>query len=349
MHYPLLDKITIVIYTYNRHKYLKRTINYWSDSNVKLLILDGSTTRFDDTCLKSKNIKYVYDTSGLYQRLLSSIDYIDTEFVILSSDDEFYLPSALSSCIEFLMKDPSFSNCGGRAIGFRLRKNKILGSKVYSKLNDFCLNEKQATDRAIKHFSNYVPAHFYSVMRFSNWKKICSHVFQQNYFFSAAHELQVEFLSTISGKSKIIPQLMWMRNKEVPMVTFDIIKLELSKWWVDKKYVNEKLNFLTRMKKACDELLTNQDTKLNEDTISKIFQIYIDSLLKKQGLLSTLTKIIPSKLKKIIRTILLVKKKFIISKHISLKEEVNLLETQGVKVNHQNLNQIISTLQYFGD
>ena len=36
-------------------------------------------------------------------------DYIDTEFVILGSDDEFYLPSALSSCIEFLSKNSEYS------------------------------------------------------------------------------------------------------------------------------------------------------------------------------------------------------------------------------------------------
>src|SRR5210317_1860826 len=111
MNYPLLDKLTIVIFTYNRNEYLKRTINYWLNYNVKLLILDGSSTKLEDPCLKTKKIKYIYDTTGLYKRLLSSVNYIDTEFVILGSDDEFYLPSALSSCVQFLIKEPSFSNC----------------------------------------------------------------------------------------------------------------------------------------------------------------------------------------------------------------------------------------------
>lgn len=346
MNYPLLDKLTIVIFTYNRHEYLKRTINYWLNYNVKLLILDGSSTKLEDPCLKTKKIKYIYDTTGLYKRLLSSVNYIDTEFVILGSDDEFYLPSALSSCVQFLIKEPSFSNCGGRAIGFGFSKNSLFGLKAYPRLNGFCLDDNSAIERATKHFSNYVPAHFYSVMRSSNWKKISLYVFQKRYLFSAAHELQVEFLSTICGKSKIIPQLMWMRNKEVSSITQDIIKLDISKWWVDKKYVNEKINFLTRMKKACDELLTNQDTKLSEDTISKVFQIYIDSFLKKEGLLSKLKKIIPSKLKKIIRTILSVKNKFIISKNISLKNEIVSLEADNVLVNQECLNRVISTLKY---
>ena len=37
-------------------------------------------------------------------------------------------------------------------------------------------------------------------------------------------ELQLEFLVILSGKSKIIPQLMWMRNKEVPQITTDYLR-----------------------------------------------------------------------------------------------------------------------------
>ena len=122
-----LEKLTVVIFTYNRHEYLKRTLNYWSSYDLKVLILDGSSTKFEDPCLNFKNIKYIYDARSLYDRLLSSVDYIDTEFMILASDDEFYLPSALSTCVNFLSTEPSFSSCGGRAVGFRTKKKKIFG------------------------------------------------------------------------------------------------------------------------------------------------------------------------------------------------------------------------------
>ena len=66
MNYLFLNKLTIVILTYNRHKYLIRSINYWSNYNIKLLILDGSSVELNDSCLQSKNIKYVHNTKGLY-------------------------------------------------------------------------------------------------------------------------------------------------------------------------------------------------------------------------------------------------------------------------------------------
>ena len=43
--------------------------------------------------------------------------------------------------------------------------------------------------------------------------------FSKRYNFAAAHELQVEFLTIVSGKSKIISELMWMRNNEVKEYT----------------------------------------------------------------------------------------------------------------------------------
>ena len=128
-----LEKLTIVIFSYNRHKYLKRTIKYWSDYNVKLLVLDGSDIKLEDPCLNIKNIRYIYGPKDLYGRVLSSINYIDTEFMMLACDDEFYLPSALSTCIEFLSKESSFLVVEDAQLGFTQIKKIFL--EVYNTLD----------------------------------------------------------------------------------------------------------------------------------------------------------------------------------------------------------------------
>jgi glycosyltransferase domain-containing protein len=356
----LLQKLTIVIFSYNRHKYLKRTIKYWSNYQAKILVLDGSDVKLKDPCLNTKDIKYIYDPRGIYERLLSSINYIETEFMILGGDDEFYMPSALDSCIEFLSKNPNFSSCGGRAIGFRTNGKEIFGSEQYSKLKDICLDYNSASERINKHFHNYVPAHEYSVMRSSKWKLICKHVFKKEYSFFAAFELQIEFLVMVSGKSKIIPELMWMRNREVEEIRGDspssVGTRPITKWWYDKKFIKEKEDFLYTMKKACDEISTDQNFKFTEEIITKLFEVYINECLKERSFIRKfINKIISNKIKKLIKPIVVVLWDNIIisqctnlleKKYKSLKEEVNLLETQGVTVNHKNLNQIISTLQY---
>ena len=350
-----LKKLTIVIFTYNRHKYLKRTLKYWSSYDVKILVLDGSHIKFEDQCLDNKNIKYVYDTRSLYDRLLSSVNFIDTEFMILACDDEFYLPSALCSCINFLLKDQSFSSCGGRAVGFRNQKKKIFGIKQYPKLKDLCLDHDIASDRISKHFSSYVPAHFYSVIRTYNWKTISRYVFQKKYSFLDSMELQVEFLIMVSGKSKIFSELMWMRNNEVPHSGYDI-EIKIQRWWFDKKNKNEKKDFLKRMNKTCDEILTDQNSRLNEHEISELFEIYINKTLQnvKKTFFRKLLNFVPFKIKQIIKFF----KKWYYFKTYkyrsvvnekSLAEEINTLELEGVSVNHKELNEISSILLNLGD
>ena len=48
-----LHKLTIVIISYNRHKYLKRTISYWQNYNAKVVVLDGSDN-FDTRYLANR-------------------------------------------------------------------------------------------------------------------------------------------------------------------------------------------------------------------------------------------------------------------------------------------------------
>jgi glycosyltransferase domain-containing protein len=346
MKYLLLDKLTILILSYNRHKYLKRTINYWSNYNIKLVILDGSDKKLEDKYIKSKNIKYIHNKKGLYDRLLSSAHLIDTEYMILGGDDEFYLPSALCSCVKFLLKDKTYYSCGGLAIGFRTMGKNLVGLAQYPKLKNLHLYHDSAIYRIHNHFSNYVPAHIYSVMRSVKWNIICSNIFKKKYNFKSSEELQFEFLVMVSGKSKIIPKLMWLRNLEVPPADGEAAiskQIRINKWWLEKKFQNEKLDFLKTMLKACNELASNQETKFNEDIISKIFKNYIDREKEKSpvdDLFRVINKLIPIKIKNFIKFFLGIYKRSLINEAISL-------EAQDIYVNYKELDFAISILEEY--
>lgn len=345
----ILKKLTIVICSYNRHIYLKRTIKYFSKFNLNLVILDGSDFKLRDPCINSENVRYIYNKKkGFYDRLLTSPNYINTEFMILGCDDEFYLPSSLKSCVKFLLNQPSFSSCGGRALGFSTDEKNIYGIEQYPKLKNIKLDHDSTIERIELHFANYVPAHMYSVMRTINWKIICKYVFEKEYSFFAAMEMQIEFLNIVSGKSKIIQELLWMRNKEVPGIRGTgpsmSQSMTISNWWSNKIYKNEKDDFLFRMKNASKELSQNQNLVISEDTISKIFENYIFKFLATKPfsiLFVNFKRLIPYKIKKIIKLFLLKKIKL-----KNLTQEVNTLELEGVKVDYKDLDLIISSLKY---
>ncbi len=345
-----LEKITIIIFSYNRQKYLRRAIKYWSNYNVKLVILDGSNSKLDDKYIDSKNLKYVHDPRSLYDRLLVSINYIETEFMILGCDDEFYLPSALSSCIGFLIKDSNYSSCGGRALAFSQTDNNFfLGKQCYPKLKDLKVDCDNSIERIKKHFSNYVPSHLYSVNRSSNWKIICKYVFVKEYNFFAAWELQIEFLVLAAGKSKIIPELLWMRNRGEPSIRTknnQKVKNYIHNWWYDNNKNNEKLDFLNCMRDACKELSTEANI-FNQNIISNLFETYINNRsfikrsLLKYNVLGLLEMKFFSLKEKLNKNLLLKKNK----NDKDFFEEAKKLESESVLVNYEDINYMFSIIQ----
>lgn len=346
----ILNKLTIVIISYNRQKYLKRIIKFWSNYKVNILIIDGSLNKLEDDFTNHKNLTYIHSQKSLYERYLNSVDFIKTEFVILACDDEFYLPSALRSCINFLLSNTSYSSCGGRAIGFRTKEKKIFGIRQYPKLKDFDLIDNNAKVRANTHFSAYVPAHFYSVITTNVWKIVISNVFKKKFNFFASFELQVEFLITISGKSKIISELMWLRNNEEPKININRDpKIDI--WWNNRKFEKEKEIFIYNMKKIVNKLDLNQESKLDEHAIKNIFETYVQKINEntKKTYLRKISKLIPYEIKQLIKFI----KNWYYSKtyrHRSIlneknfSEETEVLEKEKIFINQEELNKITSIL-----
>lgn len=348
MYYSFLEKLTIVIYSFNRHKYLIRTLKYWSNFNAKVLVLDGSKEKLENDCLSAKNIKYIHDPRSLYDRLLSSVNFIDTNFIILGCDDEFYLPSALSSCVEFLEKNKEYSSCGGRTLGFgRNSSDEFYGRKVYSKLENFSLIDNDPLKRAKQHMSNYEPAHVYSVMHTKTWRIISKYIFEKEYNLYAALELQIEFLLPIAGKSKIIPELMTMRNLEVPAIRGTSPSLDLSsgrlKWWFSDKMKNERQDFFIRTSRVCKKILSNPKKNLDEKKILEIFEIFFSkTYLKKNSFLKrNLSKLIPQKFKKVIKYLIKKLNFYNMSYYINTitKKKTNLIvEANNMQSNHVLVN-----------
>ena len=187
-------------------------------------------------------------------------------------------------------------------------------------------------------------------MRNNELKKISSTIFQKKYDFYASFELQLEFLLMVSGKSKIIPELMWMRNNEVPHNSIEI-ETKIERWWYDKKNNDEKNAFLQTMKTIAIELSKEKNFKYNEDIISKLFEVYNSKKLKniKKSFFRKVLRLLPNKLKEKIRFIgkwyyLKINTNKSDKNLKSLDEEIQILEKEGVLINHDELNKISSII-----
>ena len=105
--FNFLEKLTIVIPTYNRQVFALRCMQYWSGTNVNIVVIDGTEKNIDSVIVSQlePNIKYIHGPACYYKRMLSIVDLVKTEYVLIGCDDEFYIPSAINSCIIKLSLD----------------------------------------------------------------------------------------------------------------------------------------------------------------------------------------------------------------------------------------------------
>ena len=364
--YPNLSKLTIIIVTYNRKNFILRTMNYWSGSNLNLVVVDGSKCPIDENVLKkfSKNISYYHRPISVQQRMIFATSLVNTEFALLGGDDEFFVPSALNSCIEKLIKNDELVSCIGRAMKFSFKKKQTIGRLVYPLLKNHKLIDEDPMIRIKKHFSNYIPRHCYSICRSNYWKIAWSEAYFKEYNFLGAPEKYFEFLITFSNKSVSIPELMWLRSDEnIPIrgvSPSSILGYEISDWWDDNKYKKDKMEFINRIEKNCKEISKlnkkeyQPDVTLGYEVLVNFFKKDFRKLFKK-GLFASYLNFLHSVFKKlpnIFKTpVKLIFRNFGF-KPLQLNElpffdQLTVLEKDGVKINYDELKNIEKIVRLF--
>ncbi len=232
-----LSELSIVVLTYNRHRYALRLMRYWSGSPVKVHILDGTKTPISAPDLNNfhKNIEYHHLPVSLRERLVKATEIIDTPFVIFSGDDEFYIPNALEHCVDYLKTHDDYVICAGRSIKFIPTSDGILAEfEVFDRYAEkFTLDSADAATRMKDHMNPYNPYTIYAVQFSEVWKNGMQISAGESKEYSCPYvlEIQFELMSCFQGKAMILDELMWLRSKENPPID--------TKGWDRKKFFHE--------------------------------------------------------------------------------------------------------------
>jgi len=259
-------------------------MRYWSNKDVCVRVLDGSDQPIDNKLLMSlgQNIIYEHNPRSLSQRLASVLPKLNTEYVALMGDDEFFIPSAVKACIKELECDKSLISCFGRSMWFNNHQDVLKTSVVYESMANYSVQHDNPDDRVLYHMRHYCPSTIYSVMRTDAWKNAVSCI-DNVYSIFALEELQFEIASSYLGRSKVLPVLLWMRSGENSGITDKNKFKPISNWWLDSKNQNLREDLLN---KFVYKLLSGQENinqELVKNTISKAIMLYINKPKRKQS------------------------------------------------------------------
>lgn len=212
-----LSNLTLVMCTYNRPLFATRAMRFWSNTNVNLIVMDGSTKSLDNNDVASlpNRIKYIHDPSNWTDRMLHGASLVQTDFAALINDDEFYLPNSLLGCIDALNKNQDLVSTIGHVAAFKILEGDIYFRRKYEEFSDSHVSSNSPIQRVICHMNPYKMTSLFAVTRTAVFIRsvevasICSQLPGV-----ATFELGFEIANSFQGKSRVLPQLHWLRSSE---------------------------------------------------------------------------------------------------------------------------------------
>ena len=250
---PLLD-LTIVILSKDRNKFLKSTINFYSQFQIKTIAVHNCETPIPDAEIPI-NCIYVPGSLGISQRLSQAAGKINTKYVVMVSDDEYLIPSALSKIVTRLQGDESLSSCFGQTVALNKYKEKMIGNLAYQSLRTYSNKSDSIIERVNYHLhqnSGGVPiGGVYRVMKHEIFKQLVAFydktfdVISCKYIFEVVADLYL----TVSGKSEYLDEIVWCRNWINPSISDVSVNRSLYyyKWWEKIEYLQEKNTYINQI------------------------------------------------------------------------------------------------------
>lgn len=208
------NKLTVIIPSYCRQGYLQRAFRFWEDTVFRVIVVDGSPIALDVelTPKSNSNVTYFHRPVSWAQRLSFAASKVETKYVVMASDDEYYLPRGLESLVDFLDANEDYVACIGRSLGFIYNLGRVLGVPVYPRLRNYSVASDSAVARVVEHMGDYVMSLVWAVVRTPYWKLAADTYVRSEFRLHCQIELQFEMILSFAGKSRCLPVLTWMRS-----------------------------------------------------------------------------------------------------------------------------------------
>ena len=279
-----LEQFTVVIVSLNRQRFLQRQVDYWGGTCSRILIVDGSEFPMDLKIDDSKKYRctYIHDPKDLAYRCRLSLGFIRTKYIAMLPDDEFLIPSAVSSFIEELEINPEIDAITGRTIRFFERNGEIYGEPVYGVFDADLMTDSKGLE-GIASFWNrdgfVIHYPIYSIMRSTAFIKSVGAAYSQAQENAYGSEIKFNLVFPFFFKSVLRSRLYWLRSDENNPIThshFDRSE-RFSEWFTKSENRTKADEFVTDIVATIYEDRNSevQSRKLVESILSRYCEMDI--------------------------------------------------------------------------
>lgn len=178
----IMNKITLLVPTFNRHDFLTRLLRYYylTNSNFEIIVGDASSPDVSEDnkemCIFF-NAKYIHLPNLPIAETIKELNkYISTEYVALLPDDDIYFTDSLLSLANILDCNKDVISANGNAGMMILKKDGAFG-KIHD-IGDYkqtFYTDNSPNDR-LRNFINNYSVVLFGLYRKEQWVKMWEHV-----------------------------------------------------------------------------------------------------------------------------------------------------------------------------
>ena len=221
-------KVTVLITSISQRDITIETAQYYSDMCNEVILVDEQKPHLSDADVENlnyKGIKYIpygegsnLSLTSTYEKRLIAANHSNNKYIVHSNHDERYTYNGLIKCINELENDKKLAFCVGQCIAIRKNTSGIYFTRSYENLSGY-LNINKVDGRLYYHAEKYAPIGHYGVWRKNAYIKaseITVMIHNKMPSVTMMEEVIFELAADLTGNSKAISDLYWIRNRINP-------------------------------------------------------------------------------------------------------------------------------------
>ena len=274
-----LSDVTLLILSHNRQHCLKKTLNFYLGTGIKLLVLDNSPNDLDHEFIP-ENCRYINVGDSFSVRSGMAKDLIATPFTIIGADDEVYLPTSIEIMRDFLKANPDYVAAGGNAVAVWKYGPQVSAAWAYKNTFKYHNDANSSIERIRLHTGdgvNPLTSFFTCNLTRSSVVSDCLEM------YAKAPVLATDAISVLTicgaGKSKYLDVTYWIRNWNQSPKSHSgwDRRVFLHTWWNQAANLGKRNSFYQELKRVYSK---HSDDDKFEDSWNLILKS--DQVLQRQ-------------------------------------------------------------------
>lgn len=271
-------KLTIFILSKDKNLVLEKLLEYWNGSGFRLVVLHETN---DPINISNQDLSVLYLPScdPLLERIRKMSALVETDYVLISPDDEVFSISSINNGIRFLDENLDFSTISGQTVAVSKYGNHSSYFSIYRNYLGYETSSENSLSRVRESTGKTDGAMGigapYRIMRrdlFTSYMKAIDELSPLNctYLF----EVLAEIYQNIHGKVKFQDDIFWIRNWVIPSAADTNRNYYYFQWWESPTYSNER--------QILGRLICKQFKELSPKDLDTILQIAYASRKKSE-------------------------------------------------------------------